>query len=95
VSQDRGSDYFRRRQARTAPSDDLEPYWGKWIAVRDREIVASGFSLAEVRRRHEVRPTDVIMPVPKPEGDFLILGTICETMPARAPIAQLDRATPS
>jgi len=88
------NDYFRCRQARASPKGDLKPYWGKWIAVRDSEIVASGSSLAEVRSRHDVRPTDLVMPVPRPEGDFLILGTICETMGRSAPIAQLDRATP-
>lgn len=76
------ADYFRRCQTRATPKGDLTPYWGKWIAVRDREIVASGSSLAEVRNRHEVRSTDLVMPVPRPEGDFLILGAICETMQA-------------
>ena len=95
MSQDRNSGYFRRRQARAVPSGDLKPYWGKWIALRDGQIVASGTSLSEVRNRHDVRPTDLVMPVPRPEGDFLIFRAICETMHRQAPIAQLDRATPS
>ena len=95
MSHSQNGDYFRCRQARASPKGDLKPYWGEWIAVRDREIIASGSSLAEVRSRHDVRPTDLVMPVPRPEGDFLILGSICETMPGQAPIAQLDRATPS
>jgi hypothetical protein len=74
---------------------DLKPYWGKWIAVRAKEIVASGSSLAKVRGRGDVRPTDLVMPVPRPEGRYLVLGAICETIRSRAPIAQLDRATPS
>jgi hypothetical protein len=95
VSRERDDDYFRRRQARAAPRGDLKPYWGKWIAVRNGEIVAAGSSLAEVRNRHDVQPTDLVMPVPRPKGDFLVLRAICETMQRGAPIAQLDRATPS
>jgi hypothetical protein len=73
---------------------DLKPYWGEWIAVRGGEIVASGSSLAEVRGRNDVRSTDLIMPVPRPH-EYLILGSVCETISKPAPIAQLDRATPS
>lgn len=95
MSNERDQDYFRRCQARAAPTEDLKRYWGEWIAVRAGETVASGSSLAEVRGRNDVRPTDLVMPVPGPEGRYLILGAICETISKPAPIAQLDRATPS
>jgi hypothetical protein len=65
---------------------DLKPYWGEWIAVRAGEIVASGSSLAEVRGRNDVRSTDLVMPVPRPEGRYLILGVICATIPNPAPM---------
>lgn len=71
MSSERDGDYFRRCQARATPMGDLKPYWGEWIGVRAGEIVASGSSLAEVRGRNDVRPTDLVMPVPCPEGRYL------------------------
>lgn len=94
MNRGRNRTYFRHCQARATPKGDLRPYWGKWIAVRDGEIVAAGFSLAEVRNQDGVGPTDLAMPVPHPLG-YLILGERCGTIPKPAPIAQLDRATPS
>ncbi len=94
MNRERNRTHFRRCQARATPKSDLRPYWGKWIAMRDGEIVAAGSSLAEVRNQDDVRPTDLVMPVPHPHG-HLILGETCETIPRPAPIAQLDRATPS
>jgi len=55
---------------------DLKPYWGKWIAVRAEEIVASGSSLPKVRGRGDVRPTDLVArstprgPIPCPWCDL-------------------------
>jgi len=84
VSRELGGDHFRRRQAKAAPKGDLKPYWGEWIAVHAGEIVASGSSLAEVRGRDDVRLADLVMPVPPPEGRYLIVGAICEKSPTHS-----------
>lgn len=95
MSDESEQDHFQRCQDKAILSDDLTDYQDKWIAVRSGEIVASGFSLAEVRSRDDVQPSDLVMPVPRLAGRYLILGAICETISRPAPIAQLDRATPS
>jgi Family of unknown function (DUF5678) len=52
---------------------DLEPYRGRWVAVRDGRIVASDVDTAALRVDPAVESTDAIVLVPtKEEGLFLL-----------------------
>ena len=49
-------------------TDDLTPYEGSWIAIRDGKVVASALSAIELRDNPDVRDDDALMPVP-PGGE--------------------------
>lgn len=42
----------------------LEPYAGKWVAIRDLAVVASADSLDELRRNPDVVRDDAVYVVP-------------------------------
>lgn len=64
---------IQRHQEAAMPTGDLEPYAGKWIAVRDGEIVASELTLARLREHPDVLLTDVCHPVADAKGGVFIL----------------------
>jgi hypothetical protein len=66
-------DSFREAQAKHQPEDDLAPYMGRWVAVRDGKVVASDLSLRALCRQPEVEPSDHLMPVPRSRPGFLIV----------------------
>jgi hypothetical protein len=66
-------DSFREAQAKHWPNEDLSPYMGRWVAVRDGKIVASDLSMSALRRQPEVEPSDHLMPVPRSRPDYLIV----------------------
>jgi Family of unknown function (DUF5678) len=49
----------------TITSELLDAYAGKWIAVRDGEVVASAENLAELRENPAVRRDDAVYRVPE------------------------------
>jgi len=65
-------DSFRRAQAAHWPKEDLSPYMGRWIAIRDGKVVASDLSLSALRSQPEVKPSDVFMPVPRTRAGYFI-----------------------
>jgi hypothetical protein len=65
-------DSFRRAQAELEPKEDLAPYMGKWVALRNGKVIASDLSAKGLRGKSEVRPTDVIVPVPRSRPGFFI-----------------------
>lgn len=48
----------------------LEEYAGKWVALRDGEVVASADSLAELRENPDVRREDAVFIVPERHSYF-------------------------
>lgn len=44
--------------------EDLTPYAGSWVAIRDGKVVASALGAVELRDRPDVRDDDLLMPVP-------------------------------
>jgi hypothetical protein len=49
---------------------DLENYAGKWVAIRDGEVVASADSLEERRENPDVRREDTVYIVPERTSYF-------------------------
>lgn len=44
--------------------EDLTPYAGSWVAIRDGKVIASALDSVELRNKPEVREDDFLMPVP-------------------------------
>jgi hypothetical protein len=65
-------DSFRRAQAELEPKEDLSPFMGKWVALRNGKVIASDLSAKGLRSKAEIRPTDVIMPVPRSRAGYFI-----------------------
>ena len=66
-------DEIQREQAESIPHVDLSAYAGLWVALRGNEVVASDLDAVALRNRPEVEPTDVLLPVPDPGADLLLL----------------------
>jgi hypothetical protein len=53
--------------------EDLTPYAGSWVAIRDGKVVASALDAVELRDTPEVREDDVLMPVPdRTDGVYIL-----------------------
>ena len=65
-------DSFRKAQAKHWPKEDLAPYMGRWVAVRDGKVIASDLSLSALQSQAAVEPSDVFMPVPRTRAGFFI-----------------------
>lgn len=63
---------FLRAQTELNPKEDLGPYQGRWVALRDGYVVASDLTLASLRNQSEVKETDVFMPVSRHPGGIFI-----------------------
>jgi hypothetical protein len=65
---------LQRGQQAAMPREDLTPYAGQWVALRDGLVVAAELDPLALRHRDDVRDDDILMPVPsgKP-GALLIL----------------------
>jgi Family of unknown function (DUF5678) len=55
---------LEREQAKLDPKDDLSPYEGQWVALRDGRVVASDLDPVVLRDKPEVTEDDVLMLVP-------------------------------
>jgi hypothetical protein len=64
---------IQRQQQALMPKGDLTPYAGKWIAVRDGEVVASAIDLASLRSLPDVREDDVLLPVGRSDPGYYVL----------------------
>ncbi len=53
--------------------EDLTPYAGSWVAIRDGKVVASALDSVELRDNPDVREDDFLMPVPDGAAGILIL----------------------
>ncbi len=61
------------RQQAIMPREDLKPYAGQWVALREGHVVASDLDPVALRDRPDVEDTDTLMPVPPPGSDLFIL----------------------
>lgn len=68
----RDHDSFRRAQAELDAKEDLTPYMGKWVALRNGKVIASDLSAKGLRGRPEVGPTDAVVPVARSRVGFFI-----------------------
>lgn len=64
---------IREAQERVAPKDDLSPYVGMWVALRDGHVVASAVDAVTLRDDDAVRPDDVLMRVPSSSTGLYLL----------------------
>lgn len=64
---------IQRQQADAMPHDDLEPYAGQWVALRDGHVIASDLDSSALRHHPEVLETDTLMPVPRDKTALLVL----------------------
>jgi hypothetical protein len=55
-------------------SPDLEPYDGRWVAVRDGEVVAHAADEQELRDDPAVRESDDVYPVGEPPSGFYMIN---------------------
>jgi hypothetical protein len=63
---------FLRAQTKRNPKEDLRPYQGRWVALRDGKVIASDLSLHALRGHPEVNATDVVMPVSRHASGIFI-----------------------
>jgi hypothetical protein len=59
---------LEREQAKVLPKDDLAPYAGQWVALRDGHVIAANLDPVALRNDPAVTSTDVLLPVP-PSGE--------------------------
>ncbi len=64
---------LERKQRELAPKDDLSPYVGQWVALRDGRVIASDLDAVALRDNPAVQDGDVLMPVPTDRDAILIL----------------------
>lgn len=55
------------------PKDDLKPYAGRWVALRDGHVVADALDAITLRDDPTVHDDDMILPVPRHTGGTYIL----------------------
>jgi hypothetical protein len=65
-------DEVRQGQAELKVEDDLSPYRGKWVALRDGHVVAGDLNPILLRARPEVRDSDVFVPIPESQGGYFV-----------------------
>lgn len=60
-------------QRELAVSDDLTPYRGSWVAIRNWHVVASALDPIELRESPDVQEDDWILFVPSElDGSYLL-----------------------
>jgi hypothetical protein len=62
-----------REQEKLVPKDDLKPYAGQWVALREGHVIASDLDAVALRDKPEVRDDDAIIPVPRAEDGYFVL----------------------
>jgi hypothetical protein len=56
--------------ARSPLPEHVEKYEGRWIAIRNGEVIADAATLDALRKNRRVRPTDVLYRVPERDSYF-------------------------
>jgi hypothetical protein len=60
-------------QAEPLATDDLSPYRGSWVAIRNGRVIASALDPVELRDRDDAREDDELMLVPSQFASTLVL----------------------
>ena len=63
---------FSTSQARLNPREDLSPYVGQWVVLRDGYVVAHDIDIDRLRERSELREDDVILPVSPSRAGYFV-----------------------
>lgn len=53
--------------------EDLAPYAGSWVAIRDGVVIANALDPLELRDDPRVRDDDMLMPVPDDTSGIFVL----------------------
>lgn len=53
--------------------EDLTPYAGSWVAIRDGKVIASALDSVELRESPDVHSDDLLMPVPDGAAGVFVL----------------------
>lgn len=64
---------FRRAQSALEPREDLAPYAGRWVVLRDGKVIASDFDPQRLFEREDAEDDDVILPVANHQGKYLVV----------------------
>lgn len=67
------ADQLERAQQDLLVTDDLAPYAGQWVAIRDHRVIASAIDAPSLRADPAVGADDLLMPVPADGEGILIL----------------------
>lgn len=59
-------------QQQHLPKEDLKPYAGRWVALRDGRVIANASDGVTLRDDPAVRADDMILPVPRHPGGTYI-----------------------
>ena len=62
-----------REQRRLVPKEDLAPFAGQWVALREGRVIAHDLDPVALRDNQEVLDTDMLMPVPSGGQGIFIL----------------------
>jgi len=63
---------LERRQHELGPKDDLTPYGGQWVALRDGHVVGHDVDPTRLRAQEGITDADAIVPVAPPgSGAFI------------------------
>lgn len=55
---------IKREQAKSLPREDLAPYAGQWVALREGVVVAADLNPVSLRDNPAVQASDALQPVP-------------------------------
>jgi hypothetical protein len=55
-------------------NEDLEPYDGRWVAVREGKVVAHAEDEESLREDPAVRDGDLVFPVGEPPSGFYLIN---------------------
>jgi hypothetical protein len=64
---------FNRAQDDSLPKEDLTPYEGLWVALRNGYVIAAALDPRLVREDPAVRIDDVLLAVPRGRDSILIV----------------------
>lgn len=64
---------LEREQQRLLPKEDLAPFAGQWVALRDGRVIAHDLDPVVLRDHQAVLETDMLMPVPAGGRGIFIL----------------------
>jgi hypothetical protein len=63
---------LREAQTELDAKEDLKPYLGKWVALRDGLVVASSDRAETLLKRPEVHEDDVLMPISTSRSGYFV-----------------------